>query len=68
MKFEYYKTPAKGLISLANAQQGWRWRLRASNGEPIASGESYARKEDCLHAIGLIMDTGRTTPVIETAS
>ena len=32
----------------------WRWRLRAKNHEPIASGEGYKNKSDCLHAIELV--------------
>ena len=32
----------------------WRWRLKANNGEIIASGESYKNKQDCLHAIDLV--------------
>ena len=46
----------------------WRWRLRASNHEIIAHGESYANKDDCLKAIGLVMSTDRNTPVYEVAS
>lgn len=45
----------------------WRWRLNASNGRIIAvSSESYHNKQDCLHAIGLVMDTTRQTPVYES--
>lgn len=67
MKFEIYKEPLK-LSSLAVSQTAgqWRWRLRAGNGEPIASGESYHNKQDCLHAIDLIKSTSSTTPVVET--
>ena len=32
----------------------WRWRLKADNGEIIASGESYKNKQDCLHVIELV--------------
>jgi len=44
----------------------WRWYLIAANNRKIAdSGESYYNKSDCLSAIGLVMDTNRTTPVYE---
>ncbi len=43
MKFEVYRSGDE-----------WRWRLVARNGEPIASGESYKNKADCLSAIDLI--------------
>lgn len=36
------------------AEDGWRWRLRAGNGEPIASGEAYQSKRALLHALDLI--------------
>jgi uncharacterized protein len=32
----------------------WRWRLRAANGEIIASGQGYRRRIDCVNAIDLI--------------
>jgi uncharacterized protein len=42
----------------------WRWYLTAANNRKIAdSGESYHNKQDCLWAIGLVMDTDRNTPV-----
>lgn len=52
-----------GLRSLTVGQ--WRWRLKAGNGEPIASGESYVNKRNCLLAIGSLMDTSRATLVHE---
>ena len=54
MRYELYRAP-----------DGWRWRLRAANGEPIASGESYRNREDCCHAVGLLMDTNRQTQFVE---
>ena len=36
-----------------------------TTGEPIASGESYRNKADCLHAIGLIQQTNHMTPIFE---
>ena len=42
----------------------WRWNLEAGNNRKVAdSGEGYANREDCLAAIGLVMDTNRHTPV-----
>lgn len=33
----------------------WRWRLRARNGEVIAtSGEGYVHRRDCEHGIDLV--------------
>lgn len=38
-----------------DANGEWRWRLVAANGKNIASsGEGYANKADCLHAIDLV--------------
>lgn len=42
----------------------WRWRLRAKNGEIIASGEGYNDKADCEHAISLVKGSA-TAPVEE---
>ena len=65
MKFEYYQVTG-GLLGLASGQAGWRWRLRAANNQIIASGESYANKVDCLHAIELIRGTNQLTPIVQT--
>ncbi len=43
----------------------WRWRLKAANHEIIASGESYTTRENCLHAIRLVMQTTTATPIYE---
>ncbi|MCP5061094.1 MAG: DUF1508 domain-containing protein [Ignavibacteriae bacterium] len=42
----------------------WRWRLKASNHEIIAQGESYYNKNDCLHSIELVKSTAEV-PVRE---
>ncbi len=55
MKFELYK----------DGQGLWRWRLKAANGEIIASGESYHNKEDAVKAVNLVMDTNRKTTFVE---
>jgi uncharacterized protein len=42
MVFQVYK----------DAQQKWRWRLKAANGNILAdSGEGYSSKADCLAGI-----------------
>jgi uncharacterized protein len=43
MKFEIYTSSGQ-----------YRWRLKASNGQIIASGESYTSKQNCLNAIALV--------------
>ena len=60
MRFEIYKS--NSLLGGA-----WRWRLLGVNSEPIASGEGYHRREDCMHAISLIQSTNALTPIYETA-
>ena len=57
MKYQIY-SKQEGLLG-----NQWRWRLVSANGKIVASGEGYSNKEDCLHAIGLLMDTNRQTPV-----
>ena len=61
MKFEIF-------VSLGLKTE-YRWRLRAANGEPIASsGESYHNKADCIHAINLVRSTDNSTPIIDLGS
>ena len=48
-----------------DAQNYWRWRLRAANNETIAvSSESYHNKSDCLHSINLVKRSS-AAPVYE---
>jgi uncharacterized protein YegP (UPF0339 family) len=43
----------------------WYWHLRSSGNNKIiaAGGEGYHNEKDCLHAIGLVMDSNRNTPI-----
>jgi uncharacterized protein YegP (UPF0339 family) len=47
MRFEIFK----------NVNNEYCWRLRASNGEIIAHGESYKEKQSCRAAIHLVRQT-----------
>ena len=44
----------------------WRWRLKAGNGEPIASGEGFASKAACLASIDIVKKSA-DAPVEELA-
>jgi len=44
LKFEIYK----------DAKGGFRWRLKAANGETIANSQSYKAKASCLNTIDVI--------------
>lgn len=59
MYFEIYQDSAG--LSVLSGQ--WRWRLKSDNHETIASGESYINKQDCLHAVELIISTNQSTPI-----
>ena len=41
----------------------WYWHLKAANHEIIAQGEGYIKKDDCVHAVGLLMSTNLKTPI-----
>lgn len=45
----------------------WYWRLRAANGEPIASGEAYNSAEAARKGIELVRSAGEKTPVAVVA-
>ena len=69
MKFEIYNAKPENLLrTLLTDEQDWRWRLRANNGEIIASGEGYTTRQNCLHAIELVINTNHQTPVIEATN
>lgn len=52
--------PRRGLLNVPyfetyqDERQEWRWRFKAANHEPIASGEGYRNRADCLRAIELL--------------
>ena len=53
MKFEVYR----------DAKGEYRWRLVASNGKIVASGEDYKNKADCLSTITSIQKNAQTASV-----
>lgn len=57
MKFHIYKS---GVI-----RKEWRWKLKARNGEIIASGEGYKNRADCFYAIHLLMQCASAAAVVE---
>lgn len=65
MKFEVYQSKVSGLLSNSGE---WRWRLKAANGEIVASGEGYKNKIDCLKAVVLVKNTTASTPVTEVVA
>ena len=47
----------------------FRWRLKASNGIPIASsGEGYKAKRDCLAGIASVQKNAPASPILELDS
>ena len=52
-KFEVYK----------DAAGKFRWRLKASNGEEIASGQGYESKEDCKDGIKSVKKNAKSKVV-----
>ena len=55
MKFVVYR----------DAKSEYRWRLVASNGKIVASGEGYKNKADCLSTIASIQKNSPSAPVEE---
>lgn len=52
------RAPRTGKITVYEAQDGWRWRMLASNGKIVAdSGEAYKRRYDCHQAAIRFQDT-----------
>jgi uncharacterized protein YegP (UPF0339 family) len=37
-------------------KDGWRWRIKAANGEVVATGESHTRKEDAERALATVLE------------
>jgi hypothetical protein len=38
----------------------FRWRLKASNGQEIASGQGYESKEDCMEGVKSVKKNARS--------
>lgn len=58
-KFEFYK-------NLKTKQ--WHWRLRAPNGEIVASGEAFTRKASCKSSIRWIRKYAPDAYVVEVVA
>lgn len=56
-KFEIYKSTGK--------TGGFRWRLRANNGEVVASGQGYKTKASCKKGIASIKRTAAKAQVVD---
>jgi uncharacterized protein YegP (UPF0339 family) len=54
-KFEVYK----------DVEGDYRFRLKAPNGEIIASGQGYTSKEHCLKGIESIKENAPTARIVE---
>jgi len=54
-KFEIYK----------GAQGKFRWRLRAPNGEIIATGEAYETKDSCKKGIESVKTNAPKAQIVE---
>jgi len=54
-KFEVY----------ADKSGKYRFRLKASNGQVIASGQGYASKESCLKGIESVKKNAAEAPVVD---
>jgi uncharacterized protein YegP (UPF0339 family) len=63
MRFEIYRQ-----ADAAGALATWTWRLQASNGEVIASGEPYPFHQECLDAIALVRAANIMTPVVDLST
>lgn len=53
-KFEVYKSGS-----------GYRWRLKASNGEVVASGEEYASKEGAKKGCAAVRHAANDAEIVE---
>ena len=46
----------------------YRFRLRATNGQVIATGQGYKSKKSCLQGIESVKKNAPVAPVVESAS
>jgi uncharacterized protein YegP (UPF0339 family) len=49
-RVEFYEASRDDVADPALAKPEWRWRLRAANGEIVASGEGHASERDARRA------------------
>lgn len=47
-----------------DAQSEWRWRLKASNGKIVASGEGYKRRGGALQGVRAHRRAAQTAKVV----
>ena len=58
LKFEIYK----------DVKGGFRWRLKAANGETVANSQSYKAKASCRNTIDAIKRGAATATVVDSTT
>jgi uncharacterized protein YegP (UPF0339 family) len=64
-KIEIYK--ATGFLGVCKGFE-WRWRLKAKNGEIVASGEAYKRKYDAIRAVRRFQKIATDAAIVHLSS
>ncbi|ALN57239.1 hypothetical protein GLE_1887 [Lysobacter enzymogenes] len=65
MRFEIYRKGDDVLGNTPGTEDPYTWRLLADNDDILATGEGYANKTDCYHAINLVKSATTQTLVVD---
>jgi uncharacterized protein len=66
MHFEIYERERSMVAAIRGKLMGggdWRWRLKAANGEVVASGDGYASRSLCERAFHQIKQEVAAAPI-----
>lgn len=47
------------------SSKGWRWRLKAGNGEVVATGEEYTTKDGAMRGCEAVVRAAESADVVE---
>ncbi len=50
------------------SSNGWRWRLKAGNGEVVATGEEYASKDGAVRGCEAVARAAADAEIVEVVS
>jgi uncharacterized protein YegP (UPF0339 family) len=55
-------------FEIYHSKSGYRWRLKANNGEIVATGEEYSTKDGAKNGCAAVRRAAETADIVETDS
>jgi uncharacterized protein YegP (UPF0339 family) len=64
-KYQYIRRKIMAKFEVYPSKNGYRWRLKAGNGEVVATGEEYSSKEGAVRGCEAVQRAAADADVVE---